>query len=417
MECGKRLRSFTAGEKLKIINEAEVIGNRAAGRIYDVPESCIRDWRKKKEKLTEAPLKKRAFRGKAAKYPQLEVKLTAFIDDKRQYGYAVSTEMCQIEAIKIAKELNININEFKASRGWLQRFFKRSNLSVRRKTTISQRLPEAYTDKLLCFQRYVIQLRKLNNYPLCQIGNADQTPVYFEMPVDTTVNKVGDKTVKIRTAGCEKQRCTVMLTVLADGKKLPPYVILKRKNLPKNESFPPGLIMKAQEKGWMDNELVLDWIKRVWNRRPGALLKRPGMLVMDSFRGHLTDDVKKVLSETKTEQVIIPGGMTSMLQPLDVCINKPFKCQLKKMYTQWMSTAPHELTPTGRLRRPSLTLICSWIIKAWDSIPEDLIKKSFKKTGISNALDGSEDDKLFVSEDEAASASDEDSPFDSSNDE
>ena len=26
-ECGKRLRSFTAGEKLKIINEAEVIGN------------------------------------------------------------------------------------------------------------------------------------------------------------------------------------------------------------------------------------------------------------------------------------------------------------------------------------------------------------------------------------------------------
>ena len=74
-----------------------------------MPESCIRDWRKKKEKFTEAPLKKRAFRGKAAKYPQLEVKLTAFIDDKRQYGYAVSTEMCQIEAIKIAKELNINI--------------------------------------------------------------------------------------------------------------------------------------------------------------------------------------------------------------------------------------------------------------------------------------------------------------------
>lgn len=121
-----------------------------------------------------------------------------------------------------------------------------------------------------------------------------------------------------------------MLTVLADGKKLPPYVILKWKNLPKNESFLPGLIVKAQEKGWLDNELLLEWIKRVWNQQPGALLKHPGMLVMDSFRGHLTDNVKKGLSKIKTQQVIIPGGMTSMLQPLDVCINKPFKCQLKK---------------------------------------------------------------------------------------
>ena len=34
-------------EKLRIIEEAENVGNRAAGRKYDVSESCIRDWRKK----------------------------------------------------------------------------------------------------------------------------------------------------------------------------------------------------------------------------------------------------------------------------------------------------------------------------------------------------------------------------------
>ena len=32
---------------LRIIEEAENIGNRAAGRKYDVRESCISDWRKK----------------------------------------------------------------------------------------------------------------------------------------------------------------------------------------------------------------------------------------------------------------------------------------------------------------------------------------------------------------------------------
>ena len=41
---------FTTKEKLRIIEEAENVGNRAMGRKYDVSESCIRDWRKKKKK-------------------------------------------------------------------------------------------------------------------------------------------------------------------------------------------------------------------------------------------------------------------------------------------------------------------------------------------------------------------------------
>ena len=47
MATRPRYRSFKAKEKLRITEEAENIGNRAAGRTYDVSESCIRDWRKK----------------------------------------------------------------------------------------------------------------------------------------------------------------------------------------------------------------------------------------------------------------------------------------------------------------------------------------------------------------------------------
>ena len=50
MATRSRYRSFTAKEKLRIIDEAENIENRAAGRKYDVSESCIRDWRKKTER-------------------------------------------------------------------------------------------------------------------------------------------------------------------------------------------------------------------------------------------------------------------------------------------------------------------------------------------------------------------------------
>ena len=47
MATRSRYRSFTAKEKLRIIDEAENIGNHAVGRNYDVRESYIRDWRKK----------------------------------------------------------------------------------------------------------------------------------------------------------------------------------------------------------------------------------------------------------------------------------------------------------------------------------------------------------------------------------
>ena len=47
MATRSRYHSFTTKEKLRIIEEAENVGNCVAGRKYDVSKSCIRDWRKK----------------------------------------------------------------------------------------------------------------------------------------------------------------------------------------------------------------------------------------------------------------------------------------------------------------------------------------------------------------------------------
>jgi hypothetical protein len=109
------------------------------------------------------------------------------------------------------------------------------------------------------------------------------------------------------------------------------------------------VINQAQESGWMDQTLVLDWINRVSHKRPGALLNNR-MLILDSFRGHTTEEVKKILKSRNTDQVTIPEGLTSMLQPLHVCINRPFKAALKEQYTRWMATREHEFTPTGKIK-------------------------------------------------------------------
>ena len=111
-----RYRSFTTKEKLRIIEEAENVGNCAAGRKYDVSDSCIRDWRKKKKKrLTEKNSRPnhQAFRDQKARHPELEKRLWDYVDDKRQYGCAVTSEMCHLKAVVITYELGIM--DFKAT--------------------------------------------------------------------------------------------------------------------------------------------------------------------------------------------------------------------------------------------------------------------------------------------------------------
>lgn len=67
--------------------------------------------------------------------------------------------MIQTEVKKLKKDLIPN-SKFRASRNWVQRFMERNNLRIRRWTTVCQRLPKNYEEKLIQFQRFVINLRK-----------------------------------------------------------------------------------------------------------------------------------------------------------------------------------------------------------------------------------------------------------------
>jgi hypothetical protein len=220
------------------------------------------------------------------------------------------------------------------------------------------------------------------------MGNADETPVFFDMPANATVDKKGSKSVLFKTTGHEKLRITVMLSALAEGRKLTPFVILRRKNLPK-EKLPAGIIFKCNEKEWMTEELMVEWLKEVWHRRPGALPKKRGMLVLDAFKGHLIEKVKTVACNLlNMDLVIIPGGMTSQLQILDVVVNKPFRDRLRCLYGEWLLSGNCPLTPAGNIRRPSEALLEQWMKTAWDVISPESIIKGFKKCCMSNDMNG-----------------------------
>ena len=390
-------RSYTAVFKLQVISYAEEHGHRAAGRKFDVDESNVRKWRRNKEDIKKMPSIKKARRGKKAQHPELEKTLLEWVEEKRLGGIAINTVHLRLQAKLIAKKMKLNQSEFKASRGWASNFMSRHNLSVRRRTHISQKLPADIEEKLMNFQQFIIKMRREKDYPLSLIGNADQTPLTFDMPADSTIDFSGTSSISIKTTGHEKNRFTVMLACMADGTKLKPYIIFKRKTAPKNVEFPTGIIVRFQQKGWMDDALFRDWIDIVWASRPGGKIKKDNsLLVLDAFRCHRSEDqLKHLKKQHKTDVAIIPGGMTSILQPLDVSVNKPFKNKLRDLWTEWMSTGEKSFTKGGRVRAPDLALICKWIVHVWQELDPQIIVHSFVKCCISSALDGSQDDVVW----------------------
>jgi hypothetical protein len=106
-----------------------------------------------------------------------------------------------------------------------------------------------------------------------------------------------------------------------------------------------------------------DWLGCVWERPPGVLSKPWSMLAMDAFRGHLSNRIRNRLRNKNINLVIIPSGIKSQLQSLNVPINKPLKHLVHKHYDAWLNKDNHILTPSGEIKRTS-SIIVEWISKA-----------------------------------------------------
>jgi hypothetical protein len=133
-----------------------------------------------------------------------------------------------------------------------------------------------------------------------------------------------------------------------------------------------------------------DWLLVVWNTKQQAILRKQGMLVLDTFNGHLTPELNATIngSSMNTDLMVITGGMISELQVLHVVVNKSLKDHLKQLYSEWLSAEDHALTPDERNKKSSVTLLCLRIITAQQCISPEVNGKGFKKCCISSATEG-----------------------------
>ena len=149
---------------------------------------------------------------------------------------------------------------FKASAGWLDKFLRRHSLTLRRQTSIQQKLPAQLEGKIATFLADIKAMWTQHQFPNDLIINMDETPVCFDMAANTTISKKGLREVIIYSTGAHKRRFTVILTHTASGKILQPFVIFKAKTqhiLKKVKAKECDVIVTTQPKAWMGHQLML----------------------------------------------------------------------------------------------------------------------------------------------------------------
>ncbi|RHZ06856.1 hypothetical protein DYB31_004055 [Aphanomyces astaci] len=213
------------------------------------------------------------------------------------------------------------------------------------------------------------------------IYNVDETGFHYDMPPKYIWSARGGD-AKISTGEKHSLRMTAVLTVRANGDKLPILFVIRgapggRIETSELPLFPRGHVYAVQQKAWMDNT--------VWNYYLRTLLANNlsdhSVVLLDNFASHVNDDSYRIVHEELGSLLCpIPPNATSICQPLDVGVMAPFKRYLRDAWlTEEMidgEDGDDFDTPTAGQKR--LAMVKRAIV-AWDRVSPVDIRRSFEK--------------------------------------
>ena len=145
------------------------------------------------------------------------------------------------------------------------KIFKKILDGIRAITQLGQKNKDSFKEEYNLFYKNLYNLRfKIgDNENMDNLFNMDETPIMFEMVGKTTIVKIGERNINIRTFGSERSRISVILCISASRSKLPPLLIFKGKKggyiedeLKKNQNVKAQKIhVLCQENSWADSNV------------------------------------------------------------------------------------------------------------------------------------------------------------------
>ena len=251
-------------ETIKFAKESKSI--YSAAKKFNVDHKRIREWQSTKAKLQAADNKRKCLDGGVRKpfAVGLENELLEWIHERRSTGLQVSRAMIPHKAQAIheqkCKAWQVSPS-FILSNGWVQKCMARNRLSERCRTTELQKDQDRLIDKLIAYILQVQRQQNRHSYSHSDIIAMDQTAVWQYMLSSTTVDNVGEKSIRLKTTGHERSKVSVCLTAKADGIKLKPFIVFlgaKRETKQLNEEYKNRCCVASSVNGWMNEDLTRD---------------------------------------------------------------------------------------------------------------------------------------------------------------
>lgn len=391
-------KSYTLAEKLKVLaqhKKTNLSGRKFAASV-GISESTLRDWRAQEEKLklhanSKVVRKIRKLpRKRVGYFPRIDAAVLEWVKYRNSKGLRVKDDLIRSCARQsrdryLAMEEPSNLNTFKASKLWCHRFKTRNNLTSRRHTT-SHKLPINFREQVIDFIKKVHGLCASNMIKRENIINLDQVPRYYECDSRTTITTKGTKEVLLSKVNNNHKRFTFTPFIDASGRILLKHALFsKLKNIPKHHNQSQ---VSVNATGMWNETILRQFIDESVRASRGIFgLNDSVLVILDSYGVH-TKFVRlneEQYLENNVHFAIIPPGLTGLLQPLDVALNRSFQQFFDNETTEYQASAilnDNNKTQRGNIKMPSVEFLTTWIVNWCNLQSRDKITKAFDLCGL-----------------------------------
>ena len=159
----KKVRAaYTMAKKQKVVKYAKQHSIYQACKHFKLSPGTIRPWMKIDFSKENTIVFRVAGSGRKLTYPiEKEEQLVAWVLEQRDLHFPVTIPHIMDQAILTIQP---STPSFQGSRGWVQKFMRQNNFSLRAKTFIAQKLPAALEEKMPTFLQCVREVREESKY-------------------------------------------------------------------------------------------------------------------------------------------------------------------------------------------------------------------------------------------------------------
>lgn len=377
LSASKDRDDFLTARQLRIALFALCDGLHQASRVFSTDVQLIRAWvreAKKRLKRTEQEQKVSDNGGD---------RMVAWVLSMREQQLPITESNLFHKASTLKKRGSFS-DSFRISYDWAVSFMLQHRLGVRsigREATLARTLPLSLEAKIKSFREFAQKVIQVNKLSGSTVAVMDELCLFVDLRLVQDKFRRSDA---LELTG-SLPLVTVYLTVLADGIMLPSLVLANRQLA--EIALPEFILLEAGPESLLVEEALDLWTNKVWLPHvSGPTQRNKSMLILDRHREHLGDSFLTSISGSGTLPVVIPGGCSFHLQPLEVCVKPVLQRFLLSRWAEFTAGHPKELEEMSphRLQANVAQLLVDWVVEALTHLYElpQVWKTSFHLTGI-----------------------------------